>query len=249
MEDQLRVLVTLGFTLLLVMLRLEARTFGAAEYAQPDAFGRMPSRARRLAWYLVGLLLLLGATLVHPSPGTGLLLRMGNAGEAVALGLVFAVVGALQAGAAVWLRDREFRLLPAMGYPGALMSAVGDAFIDEAAFRGLLFAYLLGAGIDPVASNLLQAVVYALATRLGGSGGDRYGLGVALVTGLFGGWLTIITGGIGAAVFGHAASRLAQLALSGGSSRAEYETAREARSWAAVLRGRVRGAGDAGPRP
>ena len=248
MEDQLRILVTLGFTLLLVMLRLETAKFGAADYARPDVYGRMPSRARQVAWYLVGLLLVLGAVLAHPSAGTGLFLRMGNAGEAIALGLVYGAVGALLAVAAAWLRDRRLSPPTPRAYPGALLSAGATAFVDEAAFRGLAFAYLLGAGIDPVAANLVQALVYALATRLGGRGGDRYALALALIVGVLGGWLTIITGGIGAAVLGHALTRFTQLALRSGASRDEYETVGEARSWAGFLRARVRGVGDAASR-
>ena len=37
MEDQLRILVGLGLTLLLVMLRVEANLFGTAEYDEPIA--------------------------------------------------------------------------------------------------------------------------------------------------------------------------------------------------------------------
>ena len=42
MENDLRVLVGLGLTLLLVMLRLEAERFHAAEYDEPIR-GRRPS--------------------------------------------------------------------------------------------------------------------------------------------------------------------------------------------------------------
>jgi len=48
MEGDLRVLVGLGLTLLLVMLRLEAEHFGTAEYDEPVR-GRRPSILRRLA--------------------------------------------------------------------------------------------------------------------------------------------------------------------------------------------------------
>src|SRR3972149_1879636 len=116
MEEQLRILVTLGFTLLLIMLRLESEKFGAAEYDEPALDGRPPS----LRW----------------------------------------------------------RPAPARLYPGALLNSIATAFIDEAAFRGLLFAFLLGTGMDGSAANLIQAVVYALSTRLGGRGRDLYGVGL-----------------------------------------------------------------------
>ena len=47
------ILVGLGLTLLLVMLRLEAQRFGAAEYDEP-VDGHAPSIRRRLAWYVLG---------------------------------------------------------------------------------------------------------------------------------------------------------------------------------------------------
>ena len=54
--DALRVLMVLGLTLLLVILRLDAERFNAAEYDDIDRWGRKPSLLRRLAWYLLGLL-------------------------------------------------------------------------------------------------------------------------------------------------------------------------------------------------
>ena len=45
MEDQLRVLITLGFSLLLIMLRLEAEKFGVAEYDEPTSDGRRTGAA------------------------------------------------------------------------------------------------------------------------------------------------------------------------------------------------------------
>ncbi len=208
MEDELRVLVTLGFTLLLVMLRLEAEKFGAAEYDEPSADGRPPALRWRLVWYLMGLLLLLGADLIHPSSGTGLFLRIGNQVEAIVFGVAFAGVGALLAAAFAWLRYQRLRLPPSRYYPGALLNALATAFVDESVFRGLLLAFLLGTGMDGASANVIQALVYALATRLGGGGRDLYTLLLILVVGLFGGWLTIITGGIGAAFIGHAVTRL-----------------------------------------
>ncbi len=59
-------------------------------------------------------------------------------------------------------------------YPGALINIVGTAFIDEATFRGLLLGYLVCIGMDGTDANVIQALVYTLATRLGAPGRDRY---------------------------------------------------------------------------
>src|SRR4051794_18302507 len=219
MEDQLRVLVTLGLALLLVMLRLEAEKFGAAEYDEINSEGRPPALKWRLAWYLTGLTLLVFADLIHPNPSTGLLLRLGDRLEAIIYGLAFAAVGTLQAVAFAWLRYRRLRLPPSRLYPGALLNSIATAFLDEAVFRGLLLAFLLGTGMDGSVANIIQALVYALATRLGAPGRDLYMLVLILVVGLFSGWLTIITGGIGAAFLGHAITRFAVFLTTGHAGR------------------------------
>lgn len=215
MEDELRVLVTFGIALLLVMLRVEAEKFGAAEYDEVALDGRPPSLRWRLAWYLLGLVLILAADIIHPNAAGGLFLRLGDGLEAMVYGLAFAAVGTLQAVAFAWLRYRRLRLPPSTLYPGALLNSVATAFVDEAAFRGLLLAFLIGSGIDPSLSNLGQAVLYALATRLGAPGRDPYMLVLILIVGLFSGWLTIITGGIGAAFLGHAVTRFAVFLTTG----------------------------------
>ena len=219
MEDQLRVLVTLGLALLLVLLRLEAEKFGGAEYDEVAADGRAPAMKWRLAWYLTGLVLIAAANLIHPSPGTGLLLRLGDRLDAIVFGLAFAAVGTLQAVAFAWLRYRRLRLPPSGLYPGALLNSIATAFLDESIFRGLLLAFLLGSGMDGSFANLIQALVYALATRLGAPGRDLYMLVLILIVGLFSGWLTIITGGIGAAFLGHAVTRFAVFLATGHSGR------------------------------
>ncbi len=63
--------------------------------------------------------------------------------------------------------------------------------------------------MDPNLANLTQAIIYALATRLGASGRPWYMLVTVLAIGLAGGWLTGVTGGIGAAFLGHAITRVA----------------------------------------
>jgi len=219
MEDTLRVLVTVGFTLLLIMLRIEAEKFGAAEYDEPTANGRPPSLRWRIAWYSVGFLLIIAVDVVHPNAGADLLLRVGNGGEAIVFGLMYAVVGTLQAVAFAWLRYRRLRLPPTSLYPGALPNSIGTAFMDEAVFRGFLFAFLLSSGMDAGFANLLQALIYALATRLGAPGRDVYILVLVLFIGLFSGWLTLLTGGIGAAFLGHAVTRFAVFLTTGHAGR------------------------------
>ena len=64
--EPLLVLVTLGFTLLLVMLRVDAERFGAAEYDDLDRWGRSPSIQRRVSWYIMGIGGLVLVAFIHP---------------------------------------------------------------------------------------------------------------------------------------------------------------------------------------
>jgi hypothetical protein len=60
-----------------------------------------------------------------------------------------------------------------------------------------------------------SSLVYALCTRLGAPGRDKYMLVLALMIGLIGGWATLLTGGIGASFLGHAITRVAVFLTTG----------------------------------
>jgi len=215
MEDTLRILVSVGFAGLLIMLRLDSERFGAAEYADATREVGAPALRRRLGWYLLGLMLIVGVDLINPSPGDSLFLRLGDRTQAILFGFAFAAIGTLQAVGFAWLRYQRLRLPSTSSYPSALLNSIGTAFIDEAAFRGILLAYLLSTGMDALAANAIQAIVYALSTRLGAKGRDPYMLVLVLVIGLMSGWLTIATGGIGAAFLGHAITRFSVFLTTG----------------------------------
>lgn len=213
MENDLRVLVGLGFTLLLVMLRLEAQRFHAAEYDEPVR-GIGPSVLRRLAWYGLGIGGVVLLLLVHPSAPLSLHLWVGER-EGIVIGAILAAAGVGQAIGLAWLHYHRLRLPNIAAYPAALANEVITAFIDEAVFRGALLGYMLWAGAPPNLAIVGQAVVYVLATRLGAPGRDRYMFAVAGFVGLIGGWATILTGGIGASFLGHAATRVAVFLTTG----------------------------------
>jgi len=211
----IRILAALGFTGLLVMLRLEADRFGAAEYAEIDRYGGRAPLRRRLAWYLIGVGLLIATWFTIPVPGSQLYLSLGDRSAAVIGGLLYGGIGIAQAGAFALLRYRHLRLPAVASYPVALLNSIGTAFIDEAAFRGAVLGYLIFIGVDPGAAILLQAVGYGLATRLGAPGRDRYMLVLSIVIGLGSGYVTVRTNGIGAAFLGHAITRFATFVATG----------------------------------
>src|SRR5215213_912615 len=118
MEDSLRTLVGLGLTLLLVMLRVEAGRFGAAEYDEPIR-GRKTSVLRRLTWYVIGVGGVLALLLVHPSPEFSLHLQVGER-AGILLAFLLGGVGVAQAIALAYLHYRRLRFPNIGAYPGAL---------------------------------------------------------------------------------------------------------------------------------
>jgi CAAX prenyl protease-like protein len=210
-----RELITVGLVLILVMLRLDAERFGAAEYDEARKDGKAPSLRGRLAWYFLGIGLIVVILVVHPDPRTVLFLGTGERIPALLGGLLFGVIGAGQAVVFARIRYHHFRLPNVSSYPGALLNAVATAFIDEATYRGVLFGLLIAAGVNAGAANIVQALIYVISTRLGARGRDRYMLVLTLLIALAGGWLTLATGGIAAAFLGHAITRLAVFVCTG----------------------------------
>lgn len=213
MITDMRVLVGLALTLLLVMARIEARRFGAAEYDEPVR-GYRPSVLRRLGWYILGVGGVLALLFAHPTPEVSLHLQVGDP-SGIVIALALGGLGVAQAIALAWYRYRRLRLPNVASYPGGLVNEIMTAFIDEAVFRGAVLGYFLWAGADLRLAVLGQTVLYLLATRLGAPGGDRYMFVVAAATGLLGGWATIVTGGIGASFLGHAITRVAVFLTTG----------------------------------
>lgn len=216
METTLRVLVALALTGLLVMLRLDAARFGAAEYDEPVAGeGRLRAWGRRVAWYALGIGMIVVIAFVHPAVTRDLLLGAGDRAGGVFLGIVLGLAGAVQAVALAYYHYRRVRLPDPSMYPGALTNEILTAFIDEATFRGAVLGFLIYWGVDPILAILAQAFGYTLATRLGAPGRDRYMFWLSLVIGLVGGWATFATGGIAAAFLGHAITRVAVFLTTG----------------------------------
>lgn len=218
METTLRVLVGLGLTFLLVLLRLDAERFGAAEYDEARD-GRSPSIGRRIAWYGLGIGIIAAILWIHPSPGRDLFLRFGDRGQAILFGFLAAALGAGQAAAYAWYHYRHLRLPEVSSYPGAILNAVATAFIDEAAFRGALLGFLVLVGLNTNLAIVMAAIVYVLATRLGAPGRGPYMLALAIGIGLVAGWVTVATGGIAAAFLGHAVTRFSVFLWTGHAGR------------------------------
>ena len=209
-------LFTLASAGLLIVLRFDARRFGAADFDDETAINGWRVWARRLSWYGVGIALVFVVYFLFAQPETLLHLRLGEPrGFALFAGLALALLGGGAAFAYAWWRFGEVDLPDARAYPVGLLNAVATAFIDEATFRGILLGLLLFTSWPPLYAVAFQAVAYALATRLGAAGRPRSMLLLSLAIGLLGGWLTVATGGIGAALLGHAVTRFAIFVATG----------------------------------
>lgn len=213
--EPLRSLIAVGLALLLVMLRLESERFGTAEYYEATRDGERPRIRRRLGWYTIGFGLAVALLFVHPNPQLELYLGSGDRLAALFGGFAFGALGIGQAVAFATLRYHRIRLPETSSYPGALLNSTATAFIDEVTFRGAIFGLLLSTGLDLRAAIVIQAILYALSTRLGAPGRDRYLLVLTLIIGVVGGWLTASTGGIAAAFLGHAITRFAVFLCTG----------------------------------
>ena len=213
MENDLRVLVGLALTLLLVMLRVEAHRFGAAEYDEPVR-GYRPSVLRRLAWYVIGVGGVLALLFAHPTAEVSLHLRVGDRSGFV-IAFLLGGLGVAQAVGMAWFHYRRLRFPNIGAYPGALVNEILTAFIDEAVFRGAVLGYFLWAGADANLAILGSTVTYVLATRAGAPGRDPYMFVLTVVIGLVGAWATLLTGGIGASFLGHAITRVAVFLTTG----------------------------------
>ena len=144
-----------------------------------------------------------------------LFLLIGHRTEVVAYGAVLALPGLVQAAAFAWLRYGYLRLPPARAYPGAAVNSIATAVIDEATFRGALLGALLAVGLPDGGAILVATIVYVLATRLAAPGHHPYPVLLAGAMGLAFGWATLASGGIGAAIIGHAITSFAVFVCTG----------------------------------
>jgi hypothetical protein len=215
-----RILVAAGFFMMLVLLRLDAERFGAAEYDEPAA-GKRRGLPTWLAWYAIGLVLLYAIYVVHPRPHDQLYMLIGHWWPVMAWGTVLAVLGSAEAFAYAQYRYGGLRLPPLRAYPRAAFDAVGTALVDEAMFRAIVLGGLVSLGTPVVWAIAASTILYILIARLAAPGRPRYLMAPAVGYGVLGGVATLATGGIGAAIFGHAFTRFIFFVCTGHAGHAE----------------------------
>jgi len=252
MPDFLQYFLFVGFAGLMFLLRLDARRFGAAEWDTEDGDRRL--WLSRLTWYAAGPALGLMVFALHPSPVADLnLVFAPDQGQALLLGLVYAAGGIAAAFGLALLSHGRLSFPHPSRYPGGVLCAVGTAFYDEFLFRGVLLGLLLSLDLpDPVAV-VGAALIYAGAIRASSAGRGPLALLVALVVGLVGGLLVLMTAGIAAAFMGHAVTRFAMFMTMGyperveaGPSPAPARGTADTGAWVIPARGDRRGADERG---
>jgi hypothetical protein len=231
--DTARDLIAVGFFMMLVFLRLEAERFGTAEYDEPGR--KRAGIATWLSWFAIGACFLAALYVIHPRPHDQLFLLIGHRVDLVVFGLPYATLGVLQAAAYARYRYGYLRLPSLAAYPRAAINSVGTAVIDEAMFRGAVLGTLVALGVGNNFAILTSTVCYVLVTRLVAPGRSRYMLLPAFGYGLLGGWVTLATGGIGAAIVGHAVTSFAIFVCTGHSGQ-PAPAGREPEELAAVRR-------------
>lgn len=236
MGGTLETLILLAVVGILIVLRFDAHRFGAADFDDETTPGGLSTWTRRMTWYGFGVALVFAVYFLFPQPETLLHLRLGEPrGQALLTGLFLAVIGSAAGVAYAWWRFGGISLPEARHYPSGVINSFLTAFIDEATFRGILLGLLLFFEWPTDLAIVFQAVLYALATRLGGVGRPRGLLLLSLGIGLVGGWLTVATGGIGAALLAHTVTRFAIFVFTGhagqvtGSAASEDELAEDGR--------------------
>jgi len=218
--DAIRTVMAVGLAGVLLLLRLDAFRFRAAEYDvdAPDDGG--PGILTRLAWPLAALALAAGVAVLLPAGPSA----VGLGGDpflapgTVLWGLVGAAVGM---GAILGLaRLREGVWPPRLGAPAETprfaADAVSTAIVDEMAFRGVLLGLLLLAGVPALLAFFVQLLAYGLETRLGRSRRTLDLLGEALALGALTGILALASGSVIAPLIAHAGARFAALEIPSG---------------------------------
>jgi membrane protease YdiL (CAAX protease family) len=216
-------LLYLGFATVLLMLRFDARRFGAADWDdQTERDGNTPKAwVRRATWYALAIGLIVIACRLYPQPVSQLHIQMGDDRlQSVTFGLALGALGTSVAFLVALLRYGDLQLPAGRFYPGVALTSVCTAFIDEVLFRGIILGLLLAYDWPPFLAVALQAILYGLVTRLGGPGRNILQLLISIGMGLITGWLVLATGGIGAAVLGHSITRFAIFLATGHSGQA-----------------------------
>jgi hypothetical protein len=218
----------IGIVGMMLLLRLDARRFSAAEWDTQDGEWRV--WMGRLTWYAAGVAMALLIFALHPSPVADLNLVLSvDRAEAMVYGLLFGGAGIVAAFIVAILVHGRISFPAPVRIPGGVLTAVGTAFFDEWLFRGVVLGLLLWLDLPDWLAVVSAAFIYAFAVRAGTGSRGIVMLGLWLAIGLVAGALVITTAGIAAGFVGHAITRFALFMVMGPPERAAMEQVQQAK--------------------
>ena len=226
LPDVVQYFLFIGMVAFMILLRLDARRFSAAEWDTQDGDWRV--WISRISWYGAGIGLALITFALYHSPVSELNLRLGaDRAEGMVYGLLFGGAGIAAAFILAILRNRRITFPTPGRYPGGVLTAVGTAFYDEWLFRGLLLGLLMTLSLPDWLAVVSAAFIYAFTVRAGTGSRGIFTLAMWLAIGLVAGALVLTTLGLAAGFVGHAITRFALFMVMGPPERAAVEQVHE----------------------
>lgn len=212
--DSLRLAISLGLTLFLVLLRFDAERITRSDYFRYRTPWMGP-----VSYYVLVIAFAIGIAFILPSGRDTLFLTGGQTDEMLPIMLLFVAVALLNAVALAFLRYGSILPLPIELLPSRVLGAAASAVSEELQFRSIVLGMLLFAGVPVEWALIIQALVYGLAHRRLWRDRDWYFLAGSVLLGWAAGIVTVNTGSVIPAIVGHFAVTMSLFAFAGGRLR------------------------------
>ena len=212
--DSLRLAISLGLTLFLVLLRFDSERITRSDYFRYRTPWMGP-----VSYYILVVGFAIGIAVILPSGREQLFLTGGQTGEMLPVMLLFVAVAILNAVALAFLRYGSILPLPMELLPSRVLGAAANAVSEELQFRSIVLGMLLFAGVPLGWAIAVQALVYGLAHRRLWRDRDWYFLAGSVLLGWAAGVVTVETGSVIPAIVGHFAVTMSLFAFAGGRLR------------------------------
>jgi hypothetical protein len=212
--DSLRLAISLGLTLFLVLLRFDSERITRSDYFRYRTPWMGP-----VSYYVLVIGFAIGIAFILPSGRETLFLTGGDTDEMLPIMLLFVAVALLNAAALAFLRYGSILPLPMELLPTRVLGAAVNAVSEELQFRSIVLGMLLFAGVPVGWAIAVQALVYGLAHRRMWRDRDWYFLAGSVLLGWAAGVVTVETGSVIPAIVGHFAVTMSLFAFAGGRLR------------------------------
>jgi hypothetical protein len=212
--DSLRLAISLGLTLFLVLLRFDSERITRSDYFRYRTPWMGP-----VSYYILVIGFAVGIAVILPSGREQLFLTGGQTDEMLPIMLLFVAVALLNGVALAFLRYGSILPLPLELLPTRILGAAANAVSEELAFRSIVLGMLLFAGVPTGWAIAIQAILYGVVQRRAWRDRDWYFMAGAVLLGWAAGIATVETGSIIPAIVGHFAVTMSLFAFAGGRLR------------------------------